>query len=144
VFGTCSPLLANKSESYYNKTRMQMDGNGFGSRDGEIVQITAMALGGTIRGEAIGALTLAEEFAGVGVESQADGLELLGVHVTGEVEQLRAATVPLAYDALAFGVIVAVLQVPGRIALSVGHGADGQHGSFTEGWVDCARPERPA
>jgi len=103
------------------------DGNGFGSGDGEVVEIAAVALSGAIGSDAIGALALAEEFPGVGIDALPDGFELLRIHVTGEAEQLRAPALPLADNALAFGVIVAVLQVPGRIALPVGHGADRQH-----------------
>ena len=45
------------------------DGNGFGSGDGEVVEIAAVALGGSIGGHAVGALALPQEFAGLRIEA---------------------------------------------------------------------------
>jgi hypothetical protein len=72
-----------------------------------------MTLGGAIGRDAIGALSLAQEFAGPGIKALTDGFELIGLHVTGEAEHLRTAALPLTDDALPFSVIVAVLQVLG-------------------------------
>jgi len=103
------------------------DGNGFGGGEGEVVEMAPMTLGGAIGRDAIGALALAEELAGVRVETLADGFKLLGFHRTRQSQQFGPAAPPMAHHALAFGVIVAVLQMAGRIALRIGHGPDGQH-----------------
>src|SRR5581483_8280681 len=98
------------------------------SGDGEIVEIAAVALRRAIGGDPIGALALAEEFAGAGIDSLANGFKLVRVDIAGQAEHGGAATPPGADDALAFGVIIAMLEVARRIALAVRHGADGQHG----------------
>ena len=72
-----------------------------------------MTLGSTVGCDAIGALPLAEELAGMGINALPDSFELIGHHLTREAEQLSPPSVPLADDALALGIIITVLQVPG-------------------------------
>src|ERR1035437_6419509 len=103
------------------------NGNGLWSRDGEVVQISASALCAAIGGCAVGAVALPEELAAIGIEALPDGLELRRLNFAGEAEQFRSPALPLANDALAFGVVVAMLQMAGGVASSVRHGANGQH-----------------
>ena len=118
LVGFHQPLIAGK---------LGDDGDGLGSGEGEVVEIAAVAPGGAIGGDAVGTPALPEKFPGEGMEALANGLEVFGLDVAGEAEKLSAAAEPAADDPLAFSVVIAMGQVPGRIAFAVGHGADRQH-----------------
>lgn len=72
----------------------------------------SVALRGAVGCNAISTLALTEKLAAIGIDPLPNGLELFRFDYTREAEDLGTTSVPLSDDALIFGVIVAVLQVP--------------------------------
>ncbi|HYK91604.1 MAG TPA: hypothetical protein VE398_22750 [Acidobacteriota bacterium] len=88
-------------------------GSGFRSGEGEIVQMSALRLPRTICTDPVGAPALAQGLACFGIKPLAQCLKIIRFHLTADSEQLCALPTPTADDAFSFGVVVAVLEVPG-------------------------------
>ena len=101
--------------------------HGLRSGNREVVQIPAVRTNRSIGGNPVGALPLAHEFAGSRVKPLAQSLKVLSPHVSLQTEQLCSSALPPSRDALAFGVVVAMFEVPGRISVPVGNGTDREH-----------------
>ena len=68
----------------------------------------------SVGGNPIGALSLAQELSRAGLEPLAQRFEVVGSRFAIETEELRSTSVPEAPHPLAFGVVVAMLEMPGR------------------------------
>jgi hypothetical protein len=60
---------------------------------------------------------LTEELAGSAIKALSQSFKVSGLYFAGEPQQFSPTAHPVANHTLAFGVIVAVLEVPGRISL---------------------------
>jgi hypothetical protein len=81
----------------------------------------------TVLSDSIRALALSNELASPWIEPLPERLEVRVLYCSLQTEHCRASPHPPAADTFAFGVIVAVLQVTRRVALSVRHGPNGEH-----------------
>src|SRR5438093_8154197 len=89
--------------------------------------------GCSIRSNAVGTLALAKEFACFRIQSLAQRFKVVRLYFSAESQEFRTTAHPAANDTLAFRVIVAVFEVPGRISLTVGHGANREHEAIPYG-----------
>ena len=64
------------------------------------------------------------------IQALAQRFKVVGLYFSAESQEFRTTAHPVANDTLAFRVIVAVFEVPGRISLPVGHGANRKHGAI--------------
>ena len=99
-----------------------------GAENREVVKMAALGEGRPFRVDAVGAVALPEEVARCRVDPLTDSFEVFSLHGAAQSQQFRAATVPMPYHALVFGVVVALCQITGCVSFSVRHGADREHG----------------
>ena len=86
-----------------------------------------MALDGPVLCDPVRAMPFPKEFFGIRMQSLPNRLELFWLDLAFEAQLFRSVAVPLAFDALAFCVIIVLFQVPSCVSDCSGHCSNGEH-----------------
>ena len=87
--------------------------------------------------EAVGTLPLAKEFACFRIKALAQRFKVVRLYFSAESQEFRTTALPVAHDTLAFRVVVAMFQVPGRVPFPVGHGTNREHDVIPMVWLSA-------
>src|SRR6267378_3553096 len=124
----CDRVLVSGNEPWIDEH--SHDGNRFGSGKRQVIQMNGVALLGAIGGDSVGASTLPEEFAGLGVLAFSQSFELFRRHFAGQSQPFGCLPSPQSRYFVLLVKVIRILQMPLGITGSAVHRPNRQHVSL--------------